>query len=518
MYSNKEVAKQVMASSNSIPVELEMVQSLLPPHRLNLAGDTVNCLYASQGGKFFKVVDVRPEAMTDPVEMEIANAYMMSNVIDPHAVRTPRYIGATRACVAKRAGGLGQSLTPCSTLRNGRKDRVAVVYHDISMRGAGDKIYNVATRQAPGLRDGALRRAGSTIARFCAWFREKSVTYDLRHNDMHSTNVSYDIRARTLKLIDWGRTSIGNYKKAGGDGALAEIRAVMGASNTFDYGQEIANLVSVWPHIRHNMFPKNRDKKYDKPWAPDLTMFLACITSSLFTVWTAYPEVGVQYSVTKRRFYLAERVSDSQMHQRIEATFQSPTANPLYILCLCVAQAIAYELRSHHGGCHDLEFEELTADLTGAQYTSLTVNIERAINLSRTDGTRGARAGGGADVYGQWGGTASDDADVMASLFPTSLSQASALKSERLATKQTKKTSLIRKDGSSETRLTGFRPSEHGLYARRWQWFSLLWCKSWMRVDMHVDCDGGVHCVFRHLRKTRGITPKNTHTHTHLKE
>ena len=387
-------------------------------------------MYTSQGGKFFKVVDVNPEARTDPVEMEIANAYMISHIIDRHSARTPQYIGATRACIAKRAGSLGFALTPCSTLRNVAQDRVAVVYRDINMRAASDQVFRTAVNAAPEFRDSAVRTAALPIALFCAWFREKSVTYNFRHNDMHATNVAYDTRERTLKLIDWGRTSIGNYELAKGDSAIAEIRAVMGESNTFDYAQEVQRLIRKWPHIRHNLFPKNRDAGWDRPWAPDLTMFLACIAFSLFSVWTAYPEVGVRYSRGKHTFVLAEVLDDEEMHRRIDATFRAPRTNPLYLLVLGAMQAVAYKLRSGRAGRDGprLRFEDLTAYLTDTEYTAVVVNVERAIDMRASYSVNAANEGAAL-----FGGGASDATSILSYLFPTSLGEAADKRNQRRA-------------------------------------------------------------------------------------
>jgi hypothetical protein len=373
-----------------------------------------------------------PTAMTDPVEMEIANAYMISRVIDPHSARTSEYIGATRACVAKRAGNLGFALAPCSTLRNSKRDRVAVVYRDMPMRGAGDKIHRIAHAKSATPRDGALRKAAASIALFCAWFREKSSMYDMRHNDMHSSNVTYDIRDRTLKLIDWGRMSIGKYRSTAGAEAIAEIRAVLGARNSFDYGQELKDLVAKWKHVHDNRFPANRESKWDRPWAADLTMFLACISITLVGVWDTYSEVGVRFSFSRNTFVLSEELDGADMFSRMEAAFQSKRTNPLYLLCMCAAQAFAYRLRAGLGVMRHLEV--LVASLDETEYTAVITNIERAIMLCTAPAMTQARTGGGYFGHsGQGFGSDYDDdvEEVMAFLFPTSLGQALEVRDQR---------------------------------------------------------------------------------------
>lgn len=157
---------------------------------------SANCWHTvdRQMNAFVKIAPISGDQ--DPVELEIFNALVFNQYIDPSFSRVPRMISLAKACIDKRGK---KAIVSRRCDRPFESGYVAIVCENIGHHALNSEI--------PKNPSGPTKMAvGGRIRRFLEWSMTVSRDHGFSHNDMHTGNVIYDKTDKKLKLIDFGRS------------------------------------------------------------------------------------------------------------------------------------------------------------------------------------------------------------------------------------------------------------------------------------------------------------------------
>ena len=397
-----------------------------PPPRLEMRGDSANCLFAVSGPHFFKAMPADATSKMDPPQTELMNAHIVAR-LDPAGERTATLVDAYVGFCITRTGPRSGVLKQCTS--NSVNPQVLAVYRALRHSSA-ETATPARSGDARGSASAAFDYLGALVADFFAWYFAFSTTYRFRHNDMHIGNVVFDERSRRLKMIDFGRNTFDDAPPALVTAAGVRAAEWMRRSSPFDYRAEITTRDRKLGWIRDNLDPPTRSAEDDRTYLPDAILYLSWIARTYAereAAFRAYPEVGLAYrglggdhrwvATTAEETTVAELMDDALV------AIAAPETNLVYKLLLCFALAAAVRVRVMRRPLgrseqRDSAYERLLVDFDREAYDAVGSCTDEAVQACTR---RSPQAGGG--------GPGEDPAvaSLIEATFPRDLTRAHAI-------------------------------------------------------------------------------------------